>query len=192
MYTKAALFATIVLAAEAVHHQVVYGRSDHIPRMHHDLRRQHEAQFQQFVGLTRSCLIEVFPRTGLPEDQQRILLDMIRPIPELEREHRRDFPDDGEKERSLPRPPLGPPPPPFKCTELGEVIPLTPAELYVRAANKILDRTDKIAERKKAQDSLLLALPCMDRMFRKDVEVKPIPGKPVEHPPVPIPVPVAG
>ena len=121
--------------------------------------------------MTKNCLIDVFPRTGLAEDQQKVLLEMIRPIHDLEREQRLSLKKDSSEEdklKSSPRPLHVPPPPPFKCTPGGEVVPLTPAEIYVRAMHKILDKTDKLADRQKAQESMKEALPCMDKMFKRE------------------------
>lgn len=128
--------------------------------------------------MTRKCLGEVFPKSGLPEDQQKTLLDMIRPINDLEREQRireqrkleEQRADDNEKDKAPKtpaRPIYTPPPPPFKC-EQGEIVHLTPAEIYVRAMVKILEKTDIVPERQKAQEAMNHALPCMDTMFKKE------------------------
>lgn len=137
---------------------------------------------------TKGCLAEVFPRTALPEDQQKILLDMIRPINELEseqryRDYQREKAEDGEKERANnPRRPVyTPPPPPFKCVA-NEVVHLTPAEIYVRAMVKILDKSDLITDRQRAQESMREALPCMDTMFKKNAAA--VAEKPAEPAPV--------
>nr|ALC78841.1 hypothetical protein [Dermanyssus gallinae] len=159
------LTAAIASAGRGSDQRDQRGGRDHSHDSHHGSteggRRDRETTdplFAKFMETTKKCVNDLLPQSGLEQRDQQALLEMIKPMHVLQREHSTDQSGRQHAQHTFT--------PPYKCSPQGELLTISPAEVYVTSMGKHLDATDKVSQRAKAQKVFRDALPCMEEIFK--------------------------
>jgi len=115
-------------------------------------------QFQQFLEKSKGCVGTELGKTDLSDENQKAVVEMIKPMHDLQREHE-------QCQGANCKPHLHTYTPPYKCSSNGELVEISPAEVYVTGMNKHIDAMGK-PNADKIKKAFTDALPCMEEMFK--------------------------